>query len=155
MVGLDQIYLSTLGGFANTVVRFPTRRERTYRRLRDGTAFAGARSSSVAAYVEVQEPRVVRTLGVPTIGGFKGGRGEFFDTEPFNAKNILVRNVWPDIILNSCRFEQSFSPHGSEAWELNWVATDTRIKDESDGMALRTPDDEYALRHPYGYVLVF
>jgi len=71
------------------------------------------------------------------------------------VKNILVRNVRPDIILNSCRFEQSFSLDGSETWELNWVATDTRIKDESDGMALRTPDDEYALRRSYGHVLVF
>jgi hypothetical protein len=40
----------------------------------------------------------------------------------------------PDITLNSCRFEQSFSPDGGKTWELNWVATDTRIKDESDGM---------------------
>jgi hypothetical protein len=87
-----------------------------------------------AAYIEVQEPRVVGTLGVLTIGGFKDGRGEFFDTEPFNAKNILVRNVWPDITLNSCRFEQSFSPDGGKTWEVNWVATDTRIKDESDGI---------------------
>ena len=54
-------------------------------------------------------------------------------------ENILVRNLWPDIIVNSCRFEQSFSPDGSKTWELNWVATDTRIKDESDGMALGTP----------------
>jgi hypothetical protein len=51
------------------IVRFPTRRERTSRSLRNRTAFAGARSSSVAAYLEVQEPRVVGTLGVSTIGG--------------------------------------------------------------------------------------
>jgi len=57
-------------------------------------------------------------------------------------KNILVRKVWPDITLNSCRFEQPFSPDGGKTWEVDWVATDTRIKDESDGMALRTPDDE-------------
>ena len=88
----------------------------------------------LAAYLEVQEPRVVGTLGVPTIGGFKDGRGEFFDTGPFNAKDILVRHVWPDITLNLCRFEQSFSPDGGKTWELNWVATDTRIKDGSDGM---------------------
>jgi hypothetical protein len=60
--------------------------------------------------------------------------GGFFDTEPFNAKNILVRSVWPDITLNSCRFEQASSPDGGKTWEVNWVATDTRIKDESDGM---------------------
>jgi hypothetical protein len=92
----------------------------------------------VAAYVEVQEPRVVGTLGVPTIGGFKDGRGEFFDTVPFNAKNILVRDVWPDITLNSCRFEQSFSPDGGKTWEVNWVATDTRIKTNRMGCAENT-----------------
>jgi hypothetical protein len=67
----------------------------------------------VAAYVEAQEPRVVGTPGVPTIGGFKDGRGEFFDTEPFNAKNILVRNVCPTSFLNPYRFEKSFFPEGS------------------------------------------
>jgi hypothetical protein len=65
--------------------------------------------------------------------------GRVFDTEPFNAKDILVRNVWPDVTLNSCRFERSFSPDGGKTCEVNWVATDTRIKDESDGMALRNP----------------
>jgi hypothetical protein len=60
--------------------------------------------------------------------------GEFFDTGRFNWKNIMVRNVWPDITLNLCRFEQSFSPDGGKTWEVNRVATDTRTKDESDGM---------------------
>jgi hypothetical protein len=43
------------------------------------------------------------TLGVPTVGEFENGRGEFFDTEPFNGKSVLVRNVWSDITPNSCR----------------------------------------------------
>ena len=34
------------------------------------------------------------TISVPTIGEFKNGRGEFFDTEPFNGGNIFGRNVW-------------------------------------------------------------
>jgi hypothetical protein len=85
----------------------------------ESTGFAGARFSSVAAYVEVEvkEPRVVALYACPPSGDSKDGWGELFDTEQFNAKNILVS--------------------------------------ESDGMALGTPDDEYALRHPYRYVLVF
>ena len=67
------------------------------------------------------------TISVPTIGEFKDGRGEFFDTEPFNGRNILVRNVWSDITPSSCRFEQSFSSDGGKTWEVNWIATDTRI----------------------------
>ena len=72
------------------------------------------------------------TISVPTIGEFKNGHGEFFDTEPFNGRNILVRNVWSDITPDSCRFEQSFSDDGGKTWEVNWIAVDTRLKDESD-----------------------
>lgn len=72
------------------------------------------------------------SISVPTIGQFKNGRGEFFDTEPINGKTILVRNVWSDVTPNSCRFEQSFSDDGGKTWEVNWIAIDTRMKDETD-----------------------
>jgi hypothetical protein len=68
------------------------------------------------------------SLGVPTIGEFKNGRGEFFDQESFNGRTILVRNVWSDITADSCRFEQAFSEDGGKSWELNWIAVDTRVK---------------------------
>jgi hypothetical protein len=70
-------------------------------------------------------------LSQPTIGEFKNGRGEFFDQELFNGKSILVRNVWSDITSNSCRFVQAFSDDGGQTWEVNWIAIDTRVKDES------------------------
>jgi hypothetical protein len=70
------------------------------------------------------------TLSQPTIGEFKNGRGEFFDQEPFNGRSILVRNVFSDITPNSYRFEQAFSDDGGKTWEVNWIATDTRVKDE-------------------------
>jgi hypothetical protein len=72
------------------------------------------------------------TMSVPTVGEFKNGRGEFFDTEPINGRSILVRNIWSDITPNSCRFEQAFSDDGGKTWEVNWIAVDTRVKDESD-----------------------
>ncbi len=71
------------------------------------------------------------TMSQPTIGEFKDGRGEFFDQEPFNGRAILVRFVISDITPNSCRFEQSFSDDGGKTWEVNWIATDTRVKDEA------------------------
>lgn len=77
----------------------------------------------------------VGTLSVPTIGEFKDGRGEFYDQEPFNGRTILVRNVWSDITANSCRFEQSFSDDGGKTWEANWIAVDTRVKDDSSEAA--------------------
>ena len=71
------------------------------------------------------------TLSIPTIGKFENGRGEFFDMELLNGKNILVRNVWSDITSNSCHFEQAFSEDAGKTWEVNWITTDTRIEGES------------------------
>jgi hypothetical protein len=72
------------------------------------------------------------TLSQPTIGEFNNGRGEFFDQETLNGRAILVRFVISDITPNSCRFEQAFSEDGGKTWEVNWIAIDTRVKDESD-----------------------
>ena len=68
-------------------------------------------------------------LSQPAIGGFKNGRGEFFNQETYNGRSIFVRFVISDITPNSCRFEQAFSDDGGKTWEVNWIATDTRVKD--------------------------
>jgi hypothetical protein len=68
-------------------------------------------------------------LGLPTIGEFKNGRGEFFDQEPYNGRAILVRYVWSDITPNSAHFEQSFSDDGGKTWEVNWITDQTRVPD--------------------------
>jgi hypothetical protein len=69
------------------------------------------------------------TLSQPTVGEFKNGRGEFYDQEPFKGRAILVRFVINRVTPDIYRFEQSFSDDGGKTWELNWVATDTRVKD--------------------------
>jgi len=69
------------------------------------------------------------SFGVPTIGEFKNGRGEFYDQETFNGRAILVRFVISAITANSCHFEQAFSADGGKTWEVNWIADDTRVKD--------------------------
>ena len=74
----------------------------------------------------------VGSLSQPTIGEFKNGHGEFFDQETLDGRVILVRFVVSDITPSSCRFEQAFSDNGGKSWEINWVATDTRVNDESD-----------------------
>jgi hypothetical protein len=68
------------------------------------------------------------TVGPPTIGEFKNGRGEFYDQETLNGRSILVRFIISDITPTSCRFEQAFSEDGGTTWEVNWIATDTRTK---------------------------
>ncbi len=65
------------------------------------------------------------TFGAPTIGEFKQGRGEMFDSEPFEGRMILVRNVFSEITKTSSRFEQAFSRDGGKTWEVNWIATAT------------------------------
>lgn len=74
------------------------------------------------------------SLSVPTVGEFKDGRGEFYDTESYKGRNILVRNTWSDITPTSIRFEQAFSEDGGRSWETNWIAVDTRI-DGSEALA--------------------
>ncbi len=79
------------------------------------------------------------TLSQPAIGKFKNGRGEFYDQETLNDRAIFVRFVISDITPNSCRFEQMFSDDGGKTWEVNWIATDTRVTNESAAARTRLP----------------
>jgi hypothetical protein len=67
-------------------------------------------------------------LGQPTIGGFRDGRGEFYDQEDFEGRAIFVRFTIIPIDADTIRFEQAFSDDGGRTWELNWVATDRRME---------------------------
>lgn len=67
------------------------------------------------------------TLSPPVVGEFRNGRGEFFGADTLGTRTILVRFVVSQIDAGSWRFEQSFSDDGGETWEVNWVATDTRV----------------------------
>ena len=69
------------------------------------------------------------TVGVPMIGGFKNGRGEFYNQEPFNGRAIFVRFIFSDITANSFRLEQAFSNDGGKTWEPNWIAKFSRVKE--------------------------
>jgi hypothetical protein len=71
------------------------------------------------------------TLSQPTVGEFRNGRGEFYDQEDFNGRAIMVRFIITRVSADVCRFEQSFSVDGGKTWELNWVATDTRVKESA------------------------
>lgn len=71
------------------------------------------------------------TLTLPSIGEFKNGRGEFYSQETLNGRAILVRFVISNVTPDSWRFEQAFSDDGGKTWEVNWIATDTRVKDKS------------------------
>jgi hypothetical protein len=67
-------------------------------------------------------------LTTPSIGGFKDGRGEFFNRDTYNGRAILVRFVITKISNDKYRFEQAFSADDGKTWEVNWIAVDERVK---------------------------
>jgi hypothetical protein len=70
------------------------------------------------------------TISISRIGAFKNGRGEFYDQETLDGRAIYVRFVISDITADSCRFEQAYSDDGGRTWEVNWIATDTRVREK-------------------------
>lgn len=66
-------------------------------------------------------------LTPPVYGGFANGRGEFYGQDFLDGRAILVRFVIVPLNPNTIRFEQAFSADGGRNWEVNWIATDTRI----------------------------
>lgn len=69
------------------------------------------------------------TLSEPSIGEFRDGRGEFYSHEKFDGRAIQVRFVITKINDDTYRFEQAFSGDGGKTWEVNWIATDRRLKE--------------------------
>lgn len=67
-------------------------------------------------------------LTAPVVGTFRGGRGEFFGNDTVGGRPVRVRFVISDITRDSARFEQAFSADDGATWEINWVATDTRVR---------------------------
>jgi len=62
-------------------------------------------------------------LGQPMIGGFRDGRGEFYNQETLDGRPIFVRFIFSDITPGAFRLEQAFSGDGGRTWEANWIAT--------------------------------
>jgi len=71
------------------------------------------------------------TLAPVLSGEFKNGRAEFYDQEPYQGRQILVRFAITDFTTDSCRFEQSFSDDGGKTWEVNFIVMETRMKSGS------------------------
>jgi hypothetical protein len=79
-------------------------------------------------YLDFATPNV-GVLGIPNVGEFRNGRGDFYDQEPINGRAVLIRfSIWK-ITHDSARSEQAFSTDGGKTWETNWINTYTRIGD--------------------------
>lgn len=64
----------------------------------------------------------------PTIGGFADGKGTFTNDETLEGRRIEVRFVVTRVTPDEYRYEQAFSADEGKTWEVNWIATDTRVK---------------------------
>lgn len=62
-------------------------------------------------------------LGIPMMGCFRNGRGEFYNQESFNGRAIFVRFIFSDITASTFGLEQAFSDDGGMTWEANWIAS--------------------------------
>lgn len=70
-------------------------------------------------------------LGPAMVGGFQGGRGEFFDQEDFNGRAVFVRFIFSGMSDTTFRIEQAFSDDGGRTWETNWITTFTKDRDQA------------------------
>jgi hypothetical protein len=86
----------------------------------------------------------------PSFGAFKEGRGEFYDQETLNGKNILVRELFSDITPNSYHFEQAFSEDLGKTWEPNLIIDLTRTGAEATAASL-SADRNHDFDFNYGH----
>jgi hypothetical protein len=72
----------------------------------------------------------VGTLGIPGVGEFRAGRGNFYDQEAYDGRMILVRfSIWR-VSADAAQSEQAFSADGGKTWETNWINKYTRINQQ-------------------------
>lgn len=62
------------------------------------------------------------------VGGFKNGRGVFYNQATYAGRTVFVRNVYFDVTADSYRFEQALSADGGKSWRRNFNARLTRVK---------------------------
>jgi hypothetical protein len=66
-------------------------------------------------------------IGDAMVGGFRDGRGEFYDQETIGTHTVLVRFIFSDIGARTFKLEQAFSSDGGKTWEPNWLASFERV----------------------------
>jgi hypothetical protein len=69
------------------------------------------------------------SIGVPSVGSFANGRGDFYSYEEIGGRYVMVRfSIWR-LTKDSARSEQAFSADGGRTWEVNWTSDYTRVSD--------------------------
>jgi hypothetical protein len=62
----------------------------------------------------------------PQIGQFNDGHGEFFASDTWQGRAIIIRYMWQAVSREQTHFEQAFSQDGGKTWEINWIYDGTR-----------------------------
>src|SRR4051794_38448061 len=93
------------------------------------------------------------TLGVPSVGEFANGRGEFYDQEEINGKFVLVRfSIW-NISPDTAQSEQAFSDDGGKTWEVNWINKYSRANGETEIKWNESRETEASGAHDFDFNL--
>jgi len=71
-------------------------------------------------------PKLGAIGGPPVVGEFSDGRGEFYNQDSFNGRQIYTRYVWTNTTTKAPHFEQQYSNDGGKTWETNWITEQTR-----------------------------
>jgi len=66
-------------------------------------------------------------LGLPNVGQFKDGHGEFYVQDTLNGKFLLNRYIWSATTSASPHYEESWSSDGGRTWELVRIVDFARI----------------------------
>jgi hypothetical protein len=74
----------------------------------------------------------------PMLGEFTNGRGEFYNLDQLDGREIMVRFVWTSSGVDAARWEQSYSDDGGRTWERNWIMDFSR-KPAVDAVAPKVP----------------
>jgi len=70
-------------------------------------------------------------VGLPNVGEFRNGRGEFFVQDMLNGKSMLNRYVWSQIASSAPHFEESWSSDGGRTWEPVRIVDLARVSDDT------------------------
>jgi hypothetical protein len=62
-------------------------------------------------------------IGAAMVGGFRSGRGEFYNQEVAGGHTVFVRFIFSDITKRTFKLEQAFSSDGGRTWQPNWLAS--------------------------------
>ena len=69
-------------------------------------------------------------LSPPAIGGFRNGRGEFYNLERLeDGRTVLARSVLSAITPTSYRLVSAYSADGGRTWQEVWISVHTRVGD--------------------------